>query len=56
MGLFPFVPINPHSWSIGEIALLEVLVALNANIVKEEESTLAHSLTLVVERNDISFL
>ena len=48
--LVPLVAMNPHSWSIGEIAPLQVLVALDANIVEKEEGMLAYTLTLVVEK------
>ena len=33
--LLPLVPVNPHSWSISEVALLQVLVALDADVVQE---------------------
>ena len=54
--LLPLVAMNPHSWSVGNVALLQVLVALDANIVKEEEGTLAYTLTLVVEKRCYPFL
>ena len=43
--LLPLIAMNPHSWSVGEVALLQVLVVLDANIVKEEEGTLVYALT-----------
>ena len=46
----PLVAMNPHSWSVGDVALLQVLVALDANVVKEEKGTLAYTLTMVVEK------
>ena len=48
--LLPLVAMNPHSWSVGEIAPLQVLITLDANIVEKEEGTLAYTLTLVVEK------
>ena len=48
--LLPLVAMNRHSWSIGEIAPLQVLIALDANIMEKEEGTLAYTLTLVIEK------
>ena len=45
--LLHLVTMNPHSWSV---APLQVLIALDANIVEKEEGTLAYTLTLVVEK------
>ena len=48
--LLPLVAMNPHSWSVGEIAPLQVPIVLDANIVEKEEGTLAYTLTLVIEK------
>ena len=43
------VSMNPHSWSIHEIAFLDVLEPLEADVMQEQEGTLAHSLAMVVK-------
>lgn len=43
------VPVYPHSWSILEVALLYVLEPLDADVVEEQECTLAHTLAVVVK-------
>jgi len=39
----------PHSWSVLEVALLDVLEPLDADVVEEQEGALAHPLAMVVE-------
>ena len=39
----------PHSWSVLEVALLDVLEPLDADVVEEQEGALAHQLAMVVE-------
>ena len=50
MYVYMYIVHDSHSWSVGEVALLQVLAALETNIVKEEEGTLAYVLTLVIEK------
>ena len=49
MVLWPLacVPVYPHSWSVCEVTPLDVLEPLEANIVEEQESMLAHTLAMV---------
>ena len=42
------VPLYPHSWSICEVALLDVLEPLETNVV-EEQGTLTRTLAMVVK-------
>ena len=43
------VPMYPHSWSIHEVALLDVLEPLEANVMEEQEGALTYTLALVVK-------
>ena len=43
------VSVYSHSWSICEVALLDILEPLDADIVQEQEGTLAHTLAMVVK-------
>ena len=43
------VSMHPHSWPILEVTLLNVLEPLDADVVEEQEGTLANTLALVVE-------
>ena len=46
----PLIPMNPCCWSVGEVALLQILEALDADVMKEYECALAYTLTLVVQK------
>ena len=46
------LPVYSHSWSIHEVTLLDVLEPLDADVVEEQEGTLAHVLAMVVKLTD----
>lgn len=43
------VSMHPHSWSILEVTLLDILEPLEADVMEEQEGTLANALAMVVE-------
>ena len=44
-----FVAMHPYCRTIDEIALLQILEALDPDLVKKQESALAYTLTLIVQ-------
>ena len=54
LALSAFVAVHSGCWSVIVVAGLDVLEALQSNIVDEEEGTPAHSNTLMVVLHDVA--